>query len=334
MPITRRRMLINSLGGGVLLAAGAAAFSPRSPLVIRRSWALGTDVTISVAAESSEHANRALDAAFAELETVERVMSLYRPDSQICRLNRDKVLTNPHPYLLTVLTEAATVSRHTGGAFDITVQPLWNLYSQCSREGHAPSAMEIQQALQAIDWRGVEFSARHVRLRNPVECITLNGIAQGFATDRALAALRSAGITQGLVNAGEIGSLGTKDTSRAWTAGVQHPRIPDAYSSVIALDGRSLATSGDYETTFTPDFARHHLFDPQTGDSPQELASASIVAPDGLQADALSTAAMILGAERTLAMVRQLPNVDAFLVLKTGSMVQTAGFPPTDPEQI
>ena len=327
MLITRRRMLLTSLGGSALLTGLAAFRSSRDSLVTRRGRALGSDVTMTVVCESTRRAERALEAAFAELETVEQVMSLYRPDSQICRLNQDKLLTDPHPYLLEVLAGATWMSRQSAGAFDVTVQPLWDLYSKCRRSGCLPTDSQIEMARQAIDWKSVQIGSKDVRLRNPAASITLNGIAQGYASDRVLAVLRAAGIEQALINAGEIASLGVKADARQWTVGIQHPRESNAYSSVVPLDGRSLATSGDYQTTFVPDFSRHHIFDPRTGQSPPELASVSILAPTGMQADAFSTAAMVLGAVKTLSLVQRLPHVDAFLVFKSGRTWQTDGFP-------
>src|SRR5690349_4735142 len=112
MAISRRTLLL-SLGGAALFGAGFAASVPRRLTVTRRGWALGSDVAMTVLAESREQAERGLDAAFAELETVEQVMSLYRPDSQLSRLNRDKSLRDPHPYLRQVLTTAAAISQQS-----------------------------------------------------------------------------------------------------------------------------------------------------------------------------------------------------------------------------
>lgn len=324
--ITRRRMLLLSVGGGALAIAGLAARSSKIS-VTRRGWALGTDVSMTVLADSRVQADRGLDAAFGELESVEQVMSLYRPESQLSRLNRDKVLTAPHPYLVQVLSAAQAMSRDSSGAFDITVQPLWDLYARCKHAGTEPSEEQIQAARRSIDWRGVEVESNLIRLRKPVELITLNGIAQGFAADRALAALRSAGLEHAMVNTGEIGSLGTKSHREPWTVGIQHPRDPEAFAEVIALDGRCLSTSGDYATAFTGDFSRNHIFDPKTGQSPLELASVSILAPTGLESDALSTAVMVLGPDRAMELVRSLPDVDVMLILKSGRTMKTDGFP-------
>lgn len=337
MQMTRRRMLTLSLGGGTLLSAGVGSLtSLRQPTgrsglveVARHGRGLGTDLSLTVIANSTSVGEQAIDAAFAEIETVEQVMSLYRPDSEISQLNRERMLIDPHPYLREVLSTAAKISSLSDGAFDITVQPLWNLYAECRQAAYGPSFERIDAARQSIGWQSVELGTDFVRLNQPVEAITLNGIAQGFATDRALSALRMAGIQQALINVGELASLGGKSAGKPWVAGIQHPREPDAFAEVIALDGRCLATSGDYATTFSADFSRNHIFDPRTGESPRELASVSIVAPSGMLADGLSTAAMVLGAEQTLALTERIPDVDVLLIMKSGKVLRSPGFPQT-----
>lgn len=334
MPVNRRKFMMLSVGGAAALAHAATnrwGGTPVRPLienaVTRRSWALGSDVTMTILGAPTSRAEQALDTAFAELETVEQVMSLYRADSQLCRLNRDGVLDRPHPHLVEVLLAARETSRQSDGAFDVTVQPLWELFSSSSRRGELPTEAEVSAARESVDWRAIEIGRDRIRLRAPVRAVTLNGIAQGFAADCAVAALRRHGIEHALVNSGEVGCLGRKPNGDDWTVGVQHPREADAYVSLAALDGRTLATSGDNETKFTEDFSKNHIFDPRTGWSPDELASASILAPTAMQADALSTTAMVLGPKRTLALIESLPNVDALLVLKNGRVMRTGGFP-------
>lgn len=329
MSLNRRKFLSLSLGGGAAFATSVVAWQVWNlpDVVTRHSWALGADVTMTVAGVPVAQAQKALDAAFAELELVEQVMSLYRADSQVCRLNRDRVLERPHPYLLEVLAMAEQTSRQSAGAFDITVQPLWALFVACQKKNRLPTEGEVAIARASVDWRAVEVAPNHVRLREPVTSITLNGIAQGFAADRAVTALRDHGVEHALINTGEISSLGRKPNGDDWTVGIQHPRERDAFVSLAALDGRSLATSGDYETAFSTDFSKNHIFDPRTGQSPSEVASVSILAPTAIQADALSTAAMVLGPDRSLALIETLSSVDALFVLKSGRTVQTRGFP-------
>jgi thiamine biosynthesis lipoprotein len=294
----------------------------------RTSWALGSNVSIAALHADRRVAEAAIDDAFVELELVEEVMSLYRPHSQLCRLNREGRLDDPHPYLLEVLRYARETSLRSGGAFDVTVQPLWSLYSSARKQARLPDADEVAAARHSVDWRRVDVSDRCVRLHGEGTAITLNGIAQGFASDRAAAALEARGVEHALIDTGEVNSLGTGSRVDGWNVGIQHPREADAYVYMAQLQGRCLATSGDYATAFSDDFRLNHLFDPRTGRSPESLASVSIAAPTGMAADALSTAVFVLGPRRGLALVDSTPGADALFVLKNGRMLKTEGFPP------
>jgi thiamine biosynthesis lipoprotein len=301
--------------------------------VRRTARALGATVTMTVLHESPEVAYRAIDAAFAELDRIEDVMSLYRTDSQLCRLNRAGVLDRPHPHLVTVLRRAAEISERTGGAFDVTVQPLWELHSVAAREGRLPDPEAIARARGRVDWQRVEFTAGRIRLRGAGTAVTLNGIAQGFATDRAAAVLAHQGIEHALIDAGEIRPLGTKADDTAWTIGIQHPRVADAYAELVRLDGRALSTSGDYATSFSANRRHHHIVDPHTGMSPTAFSSVSIVTPTCMDADALSTACFVLGLEQSVALIDGTPQADALFILKDGQTRATRHFPAEDTER-
>jgi thiamine biosynthesis lipoprotein len=270
-------------------------------------------------------ARLAVQRAFEEIERVEQVMSLYRSDSQVCRLNRDGRLERPDPMLVEVLQSACTLSRRTRGAFDVTVQPLWEVFAGAQREGRSVTEADRTAALARVDWRHLSVSSERLAL-SPGMAITLNGIAQGYATDRATAVLRECGIEHALVNAGEVGALGTRG-GEPWCVGIQHPREPEAYIALAKLAGRCVSTSGDYATTFSNDRRSNHLFDPRTGRSPDEFASVTVVAPTAMQADGLSTAISVLGLERGEQLLNETPDCDALFVLKDGRTFQTAEFP-------
>jgi thiamine biosynthesis lipoprotein len=328
--LQRRRFLQFGLGAGGLAACGAFAVRRGSPPLaeVRRTGkALGTTVELRVLHADRRAAGAAIDVAFAAIDDVEEVMSLYRSHSHLSALNRDGVLDGPHPWLVEVLQYAQTVSHASDGAFDVTVQPLWSCWSNAAREGRLPTDAELQSARAVVDWRGVQVSPQRVSLARTDMRITLNGIAQGFAADRAAAALRAAGIEHALINTGEIHSLGSRADGGVWTVGVQHPRYDDAYAALAKLAGRALSTSGDYATSFTPDRRHHHIVDPRIGFSPTELAGVTIVAPTAMEADALSTAVLVLGADRGLQLVAARRDVDALLIFKDGKTKVTAGFP-------
>jgi FAD:protein FMN transferase len=324
-PTSRRRFLFLLGGAGGLAALPALRSGLKK--VERTSWALGADVSITALHEDGRNAAHAIDDAFAQLERIEEAMSLYRPQSQICRLNRDGVLENPDPYLVTVLRAAAETSERSGGAFDATVQPLWSLYAEARKSGALPSPEALRGATRRVDWRNVDVDERRIRFRADGTAITLNGIAQGFAADRVQAALWARGIRHALVNTGEFGSLGRKADGTPWTVGIQHPRRPDAYVALAALEDRFLSTSGDYATTFSDDFRHHHIFDPRTGLSPTEFSSVTVLARSGTEADALTKVLFVQGLRRGLDHVRSVPGADALCCLKDGRMVSTDGFP-------
>ncbi len=129
------------------------------------------------------------------------------------------------------------------------------------------------------------------------------------------------------MDAGEIHPLGTTSAGEPWTVGIQHPREPSAYAALVGLDGRALATSGDYATSFSPDHRHHHILDPRTGVSPGAFSSVSVLAPTAMEADALSTALFVLGPARSLSLIEMTPRVDALFILKDGRTLATGGFP-------
>ena len=337
-PLTRRRFLMMIGGAGTLAGLGvlegrcgagalAAAGTGALQAAKRTSRALGADVSLLALHPSREIAERAVAAAFVELEQVDAVMSLYRPESQLCRLNREGVLALPHPWLVAVLRRSVAMAERSGGAFDVTVQPLWDLYSATQKEKRIPDTDEVAAVLPRVGWRRLEVSDAGVRLQGDGMAVTLNGIAQGYAADRVLAALRAHGIRHALVNTGEIGTLGRKEDGKPWAVGIQHPRQAGAYIAVADLQGRCLSTSGDYATAFSPDRAHNHLLDPATGRSPAHFASVTILAPTATVADALSTAVFVLGYEQGMRRVLGTPGVEALFVMKNGDVRATRGFP-------
>jgi thiamine biosynthesis lipoprotein len=268
-----------------------------------------------------------LDAAFAELERVEQLLSIYRDSSQLSQLNREKFVHNPDPSLVEVLQVSQWVARHSQGVFDVTVQPLWTLYDIAARVGKLPARHDIDRCMSRVDWRQIELAANGVRLHGPDTQITLNGIAQGYAADRVMWTLRRHGIVHALIDTGELSGRGTNREEAPWRVGIQHPRIPDAYVAIARLDGRSLATSGDYESQFVDDFSAHHILDPRHGTSPRELSSVSVLADTATMADALSTTLMVLGREAGMKLLRRFQGVDALLIDKQGRTQATSGFP-------
>ena len=339
----RRRTFISAALGGLggLLAGGAGWYATRaqSGTITRSSvpvagnqklytgadLAFGTTMAIHVLHHDAIKAELAIEDAFHQARNIDRLMSIYSEASQVFQLNRDGGFNRPDPHLLTVLKETQRLSVLSGGAFDITVQPLWLAFTQAAAMQSLPSEQERLRAQSRVNWADLVVSEQQLYFKKPGMSITLNGIAQGYAVDLALAAVQSHGITHALLDTGEFISTGKKTANQAWTVGVQDPRNLAELTTALHMDGRSVATSGDYETTFTPDFVHNHIFDPVTGDSPPELASVTVAAPTGLLADGLSTTLFVMGHQKAMQLVARLDHVDVLLVDKKGRITASPG---------
>jgi FAD:protein FMN transferase len=322
----RRKFLVGGIGALASgtdwlyspVANGQNGLQPGQRLFRAADLAFGTTVSVQVAHDNEQEARRAMEEALVQARIIDRLMSIYREGSQIHTLNERGQVDRPDPHLLTVLKASRRLSMLTGDAFDITVQPLWLA---------STGALDKRAARELVGWRDVQASHDAVRLLRAGMAITLNGIAQGYATDLALEAVRARGISSALVDIGEFASMGRRPDRTSWQVGIANPRAPARTIRTARLDGRSLATSGDYECTFSADYTRHHIVDPTTGESPTELAGVSVAAPMAMLADGLSTALMVMGSTRGLQLVDRLPGVDAWFIEKNGKQSWSRGFP-------
>ncbi|MES2758657.1 MAG: FAD:protein FMN transferase [Pseudomonadota bacterium] len=320
----RRKFLAASLG---TIAVGIGGCAPGGlQLFTGAALAFGTTITVAVLHGNAREAEAAIADALDQAMQVDALMSIYSPASQVFQLNRDGVLKHPHRHLLAVLDQARALSELTRGAFDITVQPLWQAFRQAAADATLPSSEQRKRAKSRVGWRRVSHAPDRVLL-GKAGAITLNGLAQGYAADLAMTAVRAHGIDDALLDTGEFSAHGSKGAGQPWTLGVLDPRDANALAAQMRLDGRCVATSGDYAATFTPDFAHHHIFDPSTGDSPRELASVTVLAPRAMLADGLSTAFMVMGARKAHALAAQLPGVDVMTINKRGVIWRSPAFP-------
>jgi FAD:protein FMN transferase len=319
------KIIDNYAAPGTVLRSDPRPFGQR--LYRGVDLAFGTSISVQLLHSDEKQANLAIEDAFAAARRIDSLMSIYRQDSQVFMLNATGVLDRPDPHLCAVLNVAKDLSELTGGAFDVTVQSLWAAYKNAWSQGGLPTTAERDSARMLADSSQLVFDERRVELRRPGMAVTLNGIAQGYATDLALAAVRARGIRHALLDIGEYGAVGARDEERPWLLGIQDPRKYEALARTLRMDGRTVATSGDYESIFAADFSQHHILDPRTGCSPPELASVSVVAPTAVLADGLSTALMVMGPARAMKLVAGLDKVDALLIDKSGARWESPGFP-------
>lgn len=295
----RRRLLITATAGG-LVGLGGHARAIRAATWRWQGSALGADSTILLAHPDRAAAEQVITACRAEITRLERIFSLYQADSALSQLNRQGRLEGPPLELVEVLGFSARVSAVTGGAFDVTVQPLWNLYAghfaDPAADPAGPSDATLAATLLLVDWRAVELSPTAISFRRSGMAVTLNGVAQGYITDRIAELLRDRGFDNILVELGEVRAHGRHPDSAPWRAGIADPNEPSAVLMELPLLNAALATSGGYGTWFDSAHRHHHLLDPATGRSAVHHAAVSVTAARAMVADALSTALTILPA--------------------------------------
>jgi FAD:protein FMN transferase len=320
MSLQRRHFLFAALSAAATTASHAA---PALPWRHRMVLGLGTTLSLRAAHADPAQAELALDAAVAAIRRVEASMSLYRPDSELVRLNQQGYLDRPGADLLRVLRAAQYVARRSDGQFDLSVQPLWALHANAKREGRLPTAAEIRATQQSVGWQHLDVSEKRITLRRPGMALTCNGIAQGYAADVAREALRSHGVANALIDTGEHASLGRNERDQPWTLGIEDPRDEQRLLTALRGDGRAVATSADNRSTFTADRQHHHILNPATGDSPPELSSVTVLAPSAMLADALTKVMFIAGPHQIPRLAREW-QVGVLWVDKAGRWSATA----------
>ncbi|WP_042695898.1 FAD:protein FMN transferase [Azospirillum sp. B506] len=315
-PLARRRFLaIGATAAGLSLLPHRLPRADGIPVRVWRGVALGADASLSIAHPDAAEADRLIALSLEEVARLERVFSLYRTDSALRRLNRDGRLDNPPADLVRLLSEAAAFGRSTGGAFDPTVQPLWQLYAGHFERANADPAGPPENAIRAaralVDVRALRVEPNHIAFAAKGMAMTLNGIAQGYITDRVTERLKAEGMGHVLVDMGELRALGHHPSGRPWTVGLADPTDPDKTTGTVDLTDGAMATSGGYGTRFDAAGRFTHLFDPASGACAAQWLAVTVQAPEATTADALSTALSAVPADRAASILAAHPGVTA-----------------------
>lgn len=273
-----------------------------------------------------------MEAAFREVQRVDFLMSHYREDSEISRVNRDagKKETKVSPEILRMIERAIEFSSLSEGAFDITIGPVFRLWN--FREGKFPEEKNLRENLKKVGYRQIKIdrSRSSIFLQEEGMEIDLGAIAKGYAVDSASAVLKEKGIENFLVNAGgDLKVSGSKEKGVPWIVGIQHPRLPSQMVAKLSPRQAGVATSGDYKKFFIERGERyHHLLNPSTGTPARECQSVTVMAPSVMAADALATAVFVLGPKKGLALVKRMNDVHAIIVDRGGNVLVSPHWPP------
>lgn len=291
----------------------------------RTALVMGTLVEIKTFGADEELLDRAVTAAFAEMTRLEGLLSSQLPDSEISHLSAASKPVIVSLETAELLRLGQRIALQSGGTFDMTLGALKQLWA-ITDNPQIPTAEQLQSAITGIGPEALQLRGRQVTKTNANLQVDLGGIAKGYAVDRALAVLRNAGVQSAAVNAGgDIALLGTK-LGRPWRIGIQHPRNAGELLTSLDLTDRAVVSSGDYERFFERDGVRyHHIFDPRSGRPARLCQSVTVVAADAASADALATAAFVLGPVAGLRFLEAWPEVEGLLVAADGSVHQTSG---------
>jgi FAD:protein FMN transferase len=295
-----------------ILFAAIRADSPGETRAFR--YLMGTSVQVQVFGPDDGVRGRAVEEAFAAIAEVDRLMSNYRPDSELAAVNAQAARKpiEVSDAMFSVLTAAHRVSADSNGAFDVTVGPLVKLWGFFDKRPHVPTEAELAAVRPLIDYRNVLIDAeRHtIRFARAGVEIDLGGIAKGLAVELAAGVLRRHGVA-GLVDAGgNQYFVGTPPGKTRWTIGVKDPDAPDRLLGAIDVQEGSTSTSANDANFLTVDGRRYgHLLDPHSLKPSTASESATIVSRDGTLADALSKAAFVLGPRDGIALLDSFPEV-------------------------
>ncbi|MEM8884759.1 MAG: FAD:protein FMN transferase [Planctomycetota bacterium] len=289
---------------------------------------MGTQVNLTVLGPDREAARAAVGATLDRMAELESRLTRYRDDSEVGLLNATGAVEGASDDLLSLLSLGRDLHARSEGAFDMTVQPLVDLYrSTLAQHNRLPTDEEIAAARTRVGDDALRVDGRRVSFAKPGMALTLDGIGKGYIVDHAVEELKSHGFGNVLVEAGgDLVAAGAKAENRPWRLGIRRPRA--AMSNMLRIDAsdRAVATSGDYLQPFTPDYTLHHILDPRTGVSAPELASSTVVAPNAALADGLATLTMVLGAERSVTMLAKMDGCEGCFIGKDLAITRTAGF--------
>lgn len=315
---------------------------------------MGTFARVEAVAGGRQTARSAIEAAFEKLEWIDDLMSDYKDDSELSRVNRLAYgrAVPVSSELFEVLAASVEYSRRTDGAFDVTVGPLVDLWRRAAEANEAPGTEQIAGAEAKVGYKKLLLDANLMSVRFAVDGMRLDlgGIAKGYAIDRAVEAMKTAGASGGMVDVGgDIRCFGRPADRAKWLVGLQDPESADsgqwtAYSGeeqtggpaemlspgevlmVLRLEDAAVATSGDYRRFEMIGGKRYsHIIDTKKGEGADKLSSVTIIAETATDADALATAVSVMGAEKGMALIEKKEGVEAILISAEGKVENSSG---------
>lgn len=307
---SRRRLLkiVGVAAVGAIVGKSFVTFKDKTELkkVTWNGTALGSQAEITIYHPSEKEAHKILTKSVGELTGLENLFSLYKDSSQLSLLNKKGYLENPHPEMVNIFNLSKKYSEMTNGAFDVTVQPLWNIYNKSFTDlGKPPLNTQISNALKLVDWKSIKVEKTKISYEIEGMSSTLNGIAQGYITDKIAESLINSGISNTLVQLGEYRGVGDHPEGRPWRLLISNPEHTNSIGEVEFTDA-AVATSAGLGTPFDLSGKYHHIFNPKSGYNDNEYLQVSVISKTAAEADALATAFLIMNPKKSEALAKNL----------------------------
>ncbi|MEL7450548.1 MAG: FAD:protein FMN transferase [Pseudomonadota bacterium] len=290
---------------------------------------MGTSIAVQLWAEDGAKGDAAVRSVFDEMHRIDNLMSTWKDHTELSRINATAAAgpVDISDELCDLIARALTFSEFTGGAFDVTYASVGQLYDY--RAGVRPDDSSRTEALKAVGHKLVDLDCDKgvIRYQRDGVKIDLGGIAKGYAVEGAVATLREMGIEHAIVSAGGDSRILGDRRGRPWTVGVRNPRAErGAVVTRLPVVDEAVSTSGDYERFFEADGERyHHILKPGTGKPAGEVISVTVIGPDAVTTDAMSTSVFVLGVTDGLALVESRSDLETIIIDARGKMHFSSG---------
>jgi len=291
---------------------------------------MGTDLEVTISTDDEAKAEAAFNAALSEMKRIEYEMSEWADGTYVSEINRNAGISpvKAPDELIKVVAASMLVSGLSNGAFDVSWAALRGVWDFTSGKNEVPSPEEIKKRLPFINYRDIEIDEadRTIFLKKKGMSIGLGGIAKGYAVDMAMKKITDYGIRDAIVKSGGDMRIQGTENGRPWEIGIRHPREREKLLAGLKLGNISISTSGDYERYFVKDgVLYHHIIDARTGYPARGCRSVTILAPDTMTSDALSTAVFILGPDEGMKLIKRLKGVEGIIVDGKGAIHYSPG---------
>ena len=321
-----------------MVAFGAISMPAHAEWVGDVRAMMGTEVRVLLWDDDPAEAERLIEEMFDETARIDELMSTYIENSRISDINRraadEPVVAGDE--LFTLIRRSLDISVLTLGAFDITYDSVGQHYD--FHKHQRPSDATVAEERQFIDYHLVQLdqAAGTVRFLRKGVRINLGGIAKGYVVERGVDILRAQGVEHAIVTAGGDSRLLGDRRGQPWLVGIRDPRKEGKVAISLPLQDEAISTSGDYERFFEENGVRyHHIIQPKTGMPATGVHSATVIGPDAVLTDALSTSVFVMGVDKGLRLIATLPDYESIVIDADGKIFYSDGLeppPPAEPE--